>query len=369
LRNVGLTQTDVATWAASSTLRTSLERQGLITRVVFTPEITPSATLAGAVQENGLYRALLNHRIVAGGHTFMELPSTGESGNAGTLMHYVNNQDFGGMPGFPDQQSVAGPDRTYMPISFIFHCGSRPKDMYGRDNPFDLSAFIPAFNTVDLIAEWVTGLNSVLDDTVTISSGTGRYTIYTVIGTHAEIQAEMARQGVRIPAGVPDAARCNGMMPAWVAETFALDTTYTDYSLGRNIPTGRYLKRIAIASQDASATRALLANDEVTGVKVSIRLQDVMKQFQDAMSAHYHKGNFAVDDDAVEFGAGGHAKGIILADLRPYGHADYGLNLLSGEAAQVGAPRLGLTVTTNASGDDLLMIHEGYVPYYGPLGF
>jgi hypothetical protein len=369
MRKVAITQTATATWAASSTLRTSLEREGVITRVEFTAEITPNSTLAAANQPGALYRAMLNHRILGGGHTFMELPNTGESGNAGQLMHYLNAIDHGGMPGFPDQQSISGPDQTYHPVTWVFHCGARPRDMYGRDNPFDLSGLIPAFQVTDLVAEWITTVNTILDDTVTISSGTGRYTIYYVIGTHEEIVQEMRRQQVMLP-HFPDKPGVTAMMPAWVSETFAIDSTYSDYSLSRNVPVGRYLKRIGIASQDATGSNgALLANDEVTGAKLSVRLQDVIKVYADAQQAKLPKGNFFVADDAVELGAGGHPKGILALDLRPYGHPDYGLNLTRGEAGQVGGTQLGLTVSNQSSGDDALFLYEGYIPYEGALGY
>ena len=60
---IPLTQTPTGAWAASSTIRTNLERQGLITRIESTFELTPSATLAGAVQPGGPLRSYLNHRL------------------------------------------------------------------------------------------------------------------------------------------------------------------------------------------------------------------------------------------------------------------------------------------------------------------
>ena len=232
------------------------------------------------------------------------------------LIHAINAIDHLGMPGFPDQQSVSGPDRTYHPVTWVFHCGSRPQDKYGRDNPWDLSGLIPATKISDLIAEFITGLNSVTDDAVTISSGVFRYTLHVVIGTHQEIMQEMARQEVVLPANLPGAT---AMQPAWVAETFAIDTTYTDFSLTRNVPTGRIVKRVAILSQDATATRPLVAQDEITGAKLDVRLQTVMKVFADGAAAMQPKGNIAVADDAVELG--GRLIGIgrpILATVEGY---------------------------------------------------
>lgn len=364
MRKVFYTQTAIGAWAASSTIRTSLERDMLITRITLNARITPSLTFAGAVVPGGLYRCMLNHRILAGGKTFFEGPSTGEGAACGVLFHYLNNEDFGGMPGFPDQQSIAAPDRVFHPVTFVFHCGSRPR-LHGVDNPFDLTGCIPAYMVSDLVAEWVTGLNSTMDDGVTLDSGTARYSLHGVIGTHQEILQEMQRQGVMLPRDLPGAT---GMMPSWVGEVFALDTTYSDYGYSRNIPVGRYLKRLSILCQDATATRPLVANDEVTGLKVSVKLQDVIKVEGEALAGTLRRGNLAVLNDAVELGAGGYPKGLLIADLRAYGHPDYGLNFIAGEASQVGGPKLSMTVTTNASGDDAHFLYEGYVPYYDRLG-
>ena len=128
MRFLPLTQTPVATWAASSTVRTSIEREGLITRIEFTAEITPSATIKGGTSSpGGLYRVQLDHVLAGGGHEWTNLPNTGESGNGGQLLHAMNAIDFGGMPGFPDQETISAPDRTYHPITFIWHFGSRPR--------------------------------------------------------------------------------------------------------------------------------------------------------------------------------------------------------------------------------------------------
>ena len=108
------TQTPVATWAASTSQRVNLDRLGLITRIVFTAEITPSATIKAATSSpGGLYRVMRNHRVMAGNKAFFEIPNTGESGNGGQLLHAMNVMDFHGMPGFPDGETVSGPDRTY----------------------------------------------------------------------------------------------------------------------------------------------------------------------------------------------------------------------------------------------------------------
>ena len=48
MRKMSISQTTSATWGADSTISTDLERTGLVTRIDFTVEVTPSASLDGA---------------------------------------------------------------------------------------------------------------------------------------------------------------------------------------------------------------------------------------------------------------------------------------------------------------------------------
>ncbi len=358
MRKKMLTQTDTATWAADSAgIATDLERNGVITRITATAEVTPSATFDGANQVDGLWRIVQNLRVVGGAHTYFNLPAD-DAAMGGTLLHYLNALDTG-MVGH-SSGDITAPDRTYVGVNFMLHCGSRPR-VNGVDNPFDLSGLIPGLYESQLRAEWVTSGNDVMDDTVTIGSATMRFTLHYIAGTHGEIVAEMARQGVYAPVG-----GAHAMIPAWTSEVFAHTSTKSDYTEERNLPLGGYLRRIGIACQDATATRSIRAEDEVTGVRVKINEETLLQAHADALASVLPLGTqMEADEGAADFG-GYSPKGIIPIDLRPFGHSDYGINLAP---RQVRSAKLGLTITTYASGDDSLILYERYEPYTGRLGF
>ena len=158
------TQTNTAAWAADSAgIAVDIDRTGLITRIDATVEITPSLTLDGASQPDSIFRVIQNLRVVGGSHTYFTLPAD-DACMGGILLHNLNVYDGFGL-GHRDGD-IAAPGRTYVPMNFVLHAGSRPKDMFGRDNPYDLSAFIPANKEGQLRAEWVTSGNDVMDDSV-----------------------------------------------------------------------------------------------------------------------------------------------------------------------------------------------------------
>ena len=367
MKKIERTQTDTLTYVASSAgIAGDVEKIGALTRVVATVELVPSAALGGTNQPDGIWRLLSNLRILGGSNTYFTLPG-GADGHGGTLLHYLNGVDHGGMMGV-SRGTILAPQRTYTPVTFVLHPGSRPR-MWGRENPFDLTAFIPAGAESQLRVEWATLANTVLDDVTLITSAVMRFNLHYVEGTHSEIQQEMARQGVQLPLTyLQDGGErpITGMMPSWTSEVISPTATATEYSNERNIPTGYYMKRISVLSNDdTAAPRALRAQDEVTGIRVHIDGQEVVKSFVDGWTGMLGPVSVdEVDDAALDFG--NHAGfGVHMKDLRPHGNADYGLNLRN---VNNGAARLGFTITTNATGDDILILYEGYKPYYGLLG-
>jgi len=360
LRKTTITQTDTATWSASSSgISTNLDRTGLITRINATVEVTPSATLAGANQTDGLMRVVQNLRVEGGSHTYITLPGDA-GGHGGTLLHHLGRlAGFGiGHSGL----SITAPQLTYNALTYYLHFGSRPKLLGRQDNPFDMTAFIPAHSETQLRAIWVTTPNSVMDDTVTISSATMRFTLNLVQGSEGEIRQEMARQGCAAP---------NGMVPAWTAETVAPTATATDFSFERDVPLGAYLRRIAILAQDATATRPLRADDEVTGIalKFPYQSENLLRFVPDFLkNDHPGGGTFTEADDAVSAQGAKPiaAQGIYVVDLRPHtiGNSDYGLDLTR---YATGAVKLGFTLGTNAAGDDILILYDRLMPNRAPL--
>ena len=357
MRKRTITQTLTGTWAGDSPgIATDIDRTGYITRISAVAEVVPSATLAGANQPDGAWRIVQNLRIVGGEHTYMNLPAD-DAAMGGTLLHYMNLLD-----GFGTGHSIltiVAPNRTYTPITFTLHPGSRPRDLYGRDNKFDLTAFIPALREGQLRAEWVTSGNDVMDDTVTITSAVMRYTLHMVQGSPGEIREEMARQQVVLPPGVP-----NGMVPAWTGEVFNHTAAAADYSVERDIPPGGFLKRICIAEQDTTATRSLRAADEVTGIAVKLAEDgtDIFKAYTDFLTGNMPPGSsFLEAADAALDGGVHNAMGLYFVDLRPHAKSnhDYGLDL---RGQKTGAVKLGLTITAYAAGDDSLILYERYLP-------
>ena len=353
------TQTDTGAWAADSAgINVAIERNGILTRIDMTAEMTPSSTgFDGANQADGLFRAFQNTIIRGGSHTYVTLPAEDPCGGA-ILLHYLNRKDFR-MAGHP-LALVSAPRRAYTPITFRYHFGARPQTLFGQDNPFDLSAFIPANKETSVQFVISTSGNDVMDDTITIT-GTYRFELSIVQGTEAEIRQEMAAQGVRYPASAP-----NGVVPAWVAELFDHTATASDYTVERDVQTGGWLKRIAIIEQDETATRALRAADQVTGVafKLPAQSEQLIRSFMDSYFNTLDFGsNSQADDAAPDFQA--HAPhGIIILDMRAHaiGHSDYGLDLRSVVLGSSANPKLGFTITTYTSGDSSLILQERYVP-------
>jgi hypothetical protein len=363
MRKIEFTQTDTSTWAASSAgIATDIERLGVITRIVCSMELTPSATFDGANQPDGLFRPVQNMRLEGGGFTYFTLP--GDAGGlGGTLWHYYNRENMGVMG--HASGDVTAPHRSFVPVSFWWHPGSRPVTMGRKQNPFDMTALVPALHDASLRAIWTTGPNSVMDDTITLASAVMRYTLYYIVGTNSEMQAEMRRQRVNLPVfdrGVPTA-----MVPNWHTITHAATATFTDYQQEHNIPTGGYLRQLWILSQDDTATRPLRAADEITDVKIMLPGQEVPIQVHaEHLTNQQMAGSGLIADDGdIDFGNRA-PEGIIPIDFRPFGHDDYGLNL---EHVSSGSAKVGTTVTAYASGDDHLMLFDKLHPYFGQLGF
>lgn len=348
------TQTTTGTWSASTTISTLLDRDGVITRIYATVEVTPSATLTGANQPDGLFRVLRGLRIVGGGHTFFDTPVEA-GGQGGTLLHYLNLLDGFGL-GHP-AGGITAPMRLFTPITFALHCGARVRKPSGKDNPYDLSAFIPASALASLSAEWSTSANSLMDDVVTISSATIRYTHCQILANELELLEEMGRQKVVLPPGV------KAMMPDWSTEVYAHTADFADYSSEHNVPTGGWLKRIALLAQDATTTRPLRAADEIAGISLKLKRDGThvyKARTEHLLSDFPVASNLEADDGAADFQMNAPV-GIYHIDGREPTNgevqSDYGLDM---NALGVGDLILGLTVENYASGDDTLILYEKF---------
>ena len=251
-------------------------------------------------------------------------------------------------------------------MNFVLHAGVRPRDMYGRDNPHDLSSFVPAqVIGGNVNAVWTTAGSDVMDDAVTITSAVMRFTVHQVNGDHGDLMAEMQSQGVVLPPGA------TGMVPAWEAVVNAHTATATAYSSEIDVPVGKWLARILYACQDATADRSLRASDEVTGVALKYP-KDTKTPFQvflDYLAGHAEYGTHeTANSGAAESGGtekmgadfnGVAPKGLWGIDLRSFGEGplsrEYGYDLTG---FNNGDWKLGRTITTYAAGDDSLILYE-----------
>lgn len=365
MRKTTVVQPTTATWAADSTISVDLQRIGLITHLDVLVEVTPSATLVGANQPDGLWRVMGNMRISGASGTYINLPAT-DGGQAGTLLHYMGMHDGWGQ-GNPSG-GITAPDTLYFPVVFPIHPGSRPQSHFGRQNPYDLSAFIPAQQESQLTAEWQVYGNDVMDDTVTITSALARFSISRVTGTEAEILQEMHRQQINLPAETG----IRGMVPAWSANLHANAGTTSDFSAETiDIITGQWLKRIWLLEQDATATRPLRAADQVTEIDIQFPQsnESLIRQNLETLGLGRMRGesNNEADDAALNYG-GAAPKGIGFVDFREFAQslhgADYGMDL---REVQQGTAKIGLLIGARAAGDDTLVLFERYAPYGGSL--
>lgn len=381
MRNMSITQTVTLAWAGDTTIADDVERVGFITRVDIGIEITPSATLTGDNAIDGLFRLIQNFRIVGGSHVYMTLPAD-DACLGGTLLHYKSQLDGFGY-GHRDG-GIAAPQSVVTPMVYPVHFGTRPFAQ-GHENPFDLSAFIPAAHESQLRMEWTTSGNDVMDASVTITSAVLRLTIHRVSGTPDEIAAEMQNQGVVLPSGA------SGMVPAWTATIDSPTATTTDFDARVvNLPTGGYLKRILVGIQDATATRSIRASDELTRWSInSVRTNERLYQtfLMNELAKRLFGSNLTLDSGASEsagtskFGAdfNAHAvQGIGEIDLRVRPMESKGAdgrmsNALTKEygwnmsRAARGDFTIGEFLLTNAAGDDMLYLFERYQPYSQPL--
>lgn len=336
------TLVDTATWAASSDQQITLPNEGAITRIVIHYYLTTTGILAADTNtEFAQWKPIQSLRIEGGGgRTY--LGAVGEQ--MGRILHFINRRDF---PGYMFRRGMAT-NTIYGTI--ILHFGSRPRDMYGRDNPFDLTAFIPAADESPngLKLTWsTTQAADVCDTTVDISAGTMEVTVYEVLN-------------------LPSMA---GMMPASSTETYPHTGNLSDPGHQFDVPTGSYLRRILLLQQDDTAIASggpLVSGDEIGMVLLELSKDNrrLIKCDWDALIT-----DPGISREVALTAAGAVTKpveqvvaGFGVVDLRKYAHPDYGLDL---RQYQTGDVKLGVTIENYASGDDTIVLYDMVQPYAG----
>ena len=336
---------DTGTWAASSDLAAiDLPREGLITEIIVRAVIT--ATLTATAEEDCTRRVINGLQIRGdGGRTYLGL-SGGDQ--LSRLLNYINKLDHGGEFSSPAAAlTTIDVGSTSFEQSFIFHPGSNPND------PFDLSAAIPAraLSTLQLLLS--TTAAAVTDAAGAITAGTFRYTVNQVLDI-----------------AVPDGLMCPlGTLRAW-----ANDANYSDYGYKIDVPGGAWLKRIWIMCQDETAI-PIRKNDQVIAIKLELpkaankEIGAWLWRDLQVEAAKINRLNGWSGEEAA-IGAVATTRpglnmtpflpvGLAVIDLRKYFHPVYGMNLTD---YQTGDTKLGLTIENRAAGDDTLIYWEQLQP-------
>jgi len=338
--NVTKKLVDTLTWAASSDVQVDLPKEGAITRIVIDYYLTVTACLAADTNtEFAQWKPIQNLKVEGGGGK-QYIGAVGTQ--MGRLLHFLNQKDF---PGSVFQKAMTT-DTIFGRI--ILHPGSRPRDMYGRDNPFDLTAFIPAKDESNLKLTWTTTQAADVSDTaIDITAGLMVVTEHEVLG-------------------LPN---MDGMVPVSNTEEYAHTANKSDLSAQFDVPTGSFVRRIAIMQQDDTAIGSggpLVSDDEIG--KVGLLLPKENRRLVEIDWEAFIQEN-GIPRELALTAAGAVTKpvekvvgGFGVIDLRKYGNPDYGFDLRNYATGDV---KLGMTIEDYAAGDDTIILYDTVQPYKG----
>ena len=329
--------TDTLTYSAGNDVQIDLPNEGIITQVDWELYLTLDAGAASTMSVLGLWRAIQNMKIEGGGgKSYFSMTGT----QMGMLMHHLNVLDY---PGKCWRDIVA----TSQYIAGRIHFGSRLHDVYGRENPFDLTAGIPAQDETNLKFTWTCAASdNTVDATRTISSGTMRVQVSEVLGQPT--------------AGL--------MIPISSSESYDPGATKSDLSGQRDIPTGSYVRRIAIMAIDATAGTSsgpLLLDTLVT--EAGILLPKENRRLIEVRAKQLELQNPLWDGMQVANTPNTQSPhnttgGMYVVDLRQFDHPDYGLDA---RRMNTGDLKLGLTIGTYASSSKAIMWYDQVQMYAG----
>ncbi len=333
--------TDTLAWSASGNPTLDLSKEGFLTELDVAVSVTSSASQASDAATFALWRAIQSLNIKGGGgKDYFNMSGV----QMGVLMHYLNLVDF---PGKTWREIAA----TTHIVVWKIHFGSRPYDVFGRHNPFDLTAAIPAMDETNIKLTWGCPANNVLDDTITLSSATMRVTEHRVLPqSFAEERA--------IKAGL--------FIPTSSCEAYDPGATKSALSGQRYAPTGNFLKRIAIAAQNDTAVGSfgpLFVGDQVTelGVKLAKAntwIIDGIRTDKLQMSNPKFDGMEVVNTPNTQ--SPWAPAGFYNLDFRQYGHQDYGLDTRGLGSNDV---ILAMTIGAYATGEVEQIFYEQYEKY------
>jgi hypothetical protein len=319
-------------WAASATLADIvLDRDLLITNITLQANMTVTLAATGLI--DAPKRAIQGLSIVGDGKNLLSLTGSVAGGQLGKILAFINQLDNQGAA--LDANTDVG--RTALSQFYQFHPGNYPKDK------FDLSGVIPGPALSNLVARIICPAAAVMDSAANITAGT--YTI--------EID------GVQ---GVPITK--NMLVPYSYVQNFTHSALIGAFGQIFDVPTGHYVRRLVIMTDDNTAVAALRSDAQVTGVKVNIA-----KDSKDILAKNWTALKYATalrygvvgDQQPTVLGAiattrpgyngGMHMPlGIAVVDFRDYFDPVRGLNLKN---AQQGDVKIGMTIAV-ATGNTYL---------------
>lgn len=319
------------TWAASSALADiALDRDLLITNVSLLANMVTNA-LAATAYMDAPKRVLQTLSLVGDGKNFLSL--TGGTMQLGVLLALLNQYDTQAANlGVPVPFGATAIQQFYQ-----FHPGRNPKDK------FDMSAYIPARALSQLVARIGTPAAAVTDSGAgSIASGTYTFEIDGV-------------QGVPISPG--------SFYPAPYVQAYPHTALMPNFSQKFDVPTGGYVRRVAILAVDNTAVSPLRADAQVTGVQLELPKDSKNQITKSFLHLKYDNAvRYGVVGDveptvlgAVNVGAAYQGNmntpnGFAILDLRDYFDPVLGMNMVG---AQQGDAKLDLTIGV-ATGQTLL---------------
>lgn len=338
------------TWSTTADMTPiDLPREGLITEV--TIRFNNTATLTATALDDWFRRGLTNIKILGdGGRAFL-----GMSGFQMSTMLSLWQEAYLGCPTLHSNGAgiaLASPDvgsATSVSV-FKWHPGSNPND------PFDLTAAIPAKALSTLQILLTTAIGSVVDPNGLTTAGTINYEICEVLPDN----------------GVP----ANLMVPTGSTLQYTHTATYSDFSYEIDIPAGAWLRSIICRFTDHTAAPAQRRTDTtVTGVRIRLPktgqlvLEQNIYELKQAMASRFDfrgcagevgpLGAIATTRPAPGALLNIVPSGFAIIDLRPYGNPLYGLDLRN---YQTGDFKLGLTIGAYGAGDFSTFYWDQLIP-------
>lgn len=336
--------TETGTWVASTSLAgVDLPRTGWITEIGIEADIT--ATLTATAVIDCTRRSVDQLTVEGDNKTFFGL--SGKI-NLGTLLALINLADYG-VTGLDAETDVGD---TAFKQSYLWHPGSRPAD------PFDLTCAIPAKILSSLQLKMITPAAAVTDASGNITAGsTYRYRVNVV----KDLPREVAK---------------NIYVPVGYTEVVTHSANVASYGKEIDVPTGSFLRRLIIMTQDDTATTPYRKNDQTTGIKIWLPkesrsvIEDTWESLRYQTCRKYH---IIGDVEDVALGATLTSRtgfdgsmhmpaGFVIIDFRDYVDvgrnpigALFGLNLMG---YQKGDVKLGLTIENYASGDATVLFWD-----------